>query len=272
MEMVKQYEEFKSIWGKDLAKKKKMFDFTTIYISEYEKNISKLIAKNIKLNQKKGNFDFKFPTENNPELLCKRLYMENENLKEELKEWIFITINPKPDIKLEDFINKIKSLTKWKIFQKGYYVFEQRGENDASIGDGFHAHIMLENYSIEWKRLHTRLETTFTNYCSKPYKNTINIQRKSPEHGRETLEEYMKGIKEEEKDLKCKYDIIWRKNNSIKDIYFWDIATDKDIPKSGTDGRVSNGGKRPGSGRKKKEIIKEEKENIDVKNNVFLEF
>ena len=64
---------------------------------------------------------------------------------------------------------------------------------------------------------------------------------------------------------------MWRKKNDLDEIYFWDITTDKNIPKKPADGRVSNGGKREGAGRKKKEVEKES-DKINWGQKVTLEF
>lgn len=193
--------------------------------------------------------------------------MEINRIKEESKEWIFITINPKPGIELDDFKNKIQSITKWKCFYKGFYVLEQRGESYDDMGRLPHAHIMLCKYNVERKRLIKRLEATFKNYCNPPYENTINVLRKSQEHGKETLEEYMKGDKQDDKLDKVNFDKIWRKENNIDDIYFWDTTTDKVSQKKPADGRVNNGGNRVGAGRKKKviSIISEDKKEDKIK-------
>lgn len=271
MELVKQFEECKSLFGSETAKKKSKFDFTNIYISEVEKQISKLMKKNISMKMNNDNFDFNIPSERCPKKLSQLLIMENNKMKEDAKEWLFITINPKDGISVEDFKNKILSLSKWKVFQKGSFVLEQRGENNDELGKGKHAHIMIEKYSIERKRLINRLETTFKNFCDKPYENTINVKRKSPEHGRETLDEYMNGLKQEDKLLKVENDIQWRKKYYLQDIYYWDITTDKISQNKPGDGRVSNGGWREGAGRKK--TLKEKIEDkIEIENNKILEF
>lgn len=202
------------------------------------------------------------------------IYNKDMQIIDDNKPWYFITISPKEDIKLADFRTKIHNITKWKIFQKGYYVYEQRGDTPDTIGTGFHVHILLEKYNIEYKRLIRRLEDTFKNFCGKPYKNTINVVRKKPEHARETLSEYMKGNKQEDKQQKCDFDAIWRKKENIQDIYSWDCSDGQDNPKTVTDGRVNNGGKRAGAGRKKKEVTETITDDnwIEVNNNVTLEF
>lgn len=174
----------------------------------------------------------------------------NENM-EKLKEWIFITIRPDPkkNVTIEDFKRKIISITKWITFKKGYYIFEQSGENEHTMGDGIHCHLILIKYTIERKRLINRLEQTFKNICSPPFEHTINVRRKKPTHGQETLDNYMMGLKQEDKLLKVEMDIKWRQIRGIDDIYFFDTTTDK-VSKKVTDGRVSNGGHRAGAGRK----------------------
>lgn len=193
--------------------------------------------------------------ENNshPNLYIQNKYNEMMEVQEKCKPWIFITIRPEDNkIKFKEFMTRVKSLEQWKPFIKGYYVFEQIGEETSRLGDGFHAHIMLEKYNIEWKRLSKRLEHKFGDICGPPkaWKNTINVKRKKIEHAKETVQDYMLGIKDNEKELKCKMDILWRQNNGIKPIYSWGVTTDK-TPQKSTDGRVSNGGKRAGAGRPK---------------------
>ena len=278
MDLVKQYEECLNLWGPEIAKKKKTFDFTKIYISEVEKKIARLYNKNISMAMELDKFEYQLPIENCPKKLSQRLIAEGKIMKEELKEWIFITINPKEEIELDEFHNKIKSLTKWKCFQKGFYVLEQRGETHDNI-NGFHAHIMLVKYTIERKRLINRLETTFEKFCNKckknGYMNVINVKRKLPEHGRETLNEYMSGKKQEDKLQKVEIDKQWRLENKLDEIYFWDTTIDKSVPKKGPgDGRVNNGGKREGAGRPKKEEQIEWGKNvtIDMNKNIELSF
>lgn len=196
--------------------------------------------------------------ENNchPDFYIQQKYNECMERKRKLKPWFFITICPKPDIKLKNFMTAVASLTQWKPFIKGYYVFEQRGEESSRLGDGFHTHIMLEEYNIEYKKLKRRLIDKFK-HMVKPdekgsYENVINVIRKKPEHARETLQEYMFGIKDKDKEKKCKMDVLWRQQKHIDKIYSWGVQkTDKEHPKKSTDGRVNNGGKRAGAGRPK---------------------
>lgn len=217
-----------------------------IEISELEQIMRQTVRKKIKSQLENNCYENKY---------VQNIYNKNMDVIKENKPWYFVTVSPRDDIELEDFRKKIDSITKWKILIKGYYVFEQRGDSEHTMGNGFHVHLLIEKYNIEYKRLIKRLEDTFKNYCGKPYKNTINVVRKKTEHAMETLDEYMMGDKQEDKETKCDFDKLWRKENKIKDIYKWGVVSDgQDNSKTGADGRVNNGGIRAGAGRKKKEI------------------
>lgn len=58
--------------------------------------------------------------------------------------YIWICINPKPGIKLENFRKRVEKLVS-RAFVKDYlYVYEQRGTTLKEAGKGFHTHILLE--------------------------------------------------------------------------------------------------------------------------------
>lgn len=186
--------------------------------------------------------------------------------EEKVKPWFFITINPKSEIVWKDFHQKILSITKWKPFQKGYFVYEQRGDDKETMGKGMHCHMMIEKHSMEFKRCCSRLQNALKDFCEKPFENTINVKRKIEAHARETLDEYMTGLKEKDKMQKVSIDEVWREELNISPLYNWDTTTDKSIPIKTQDRRVNNGGKRVGAGRKKTEpasqVSKKKKEDI----------
>lgn len=198
-------------------------------------------------------------------------YMEKELTKimskcEELKNFFLITINPKPDTDFDDFRNLVFSIKSWRPMISGMIFFEQRGENESEIGKGFHAHIIVDKHNYEYNKLRTQLEGKFKSVCDKTknedgkwtFQNTINIKNKLRMHWKETVEEYLiEQSKDTEKLDKVWIDKLWRGNNKIKDKYTWGMkgdTTDETPSITVRDGRVSNGGKREGSGRKKKEL------------------
>lgn len=79
-----------------------------------------------------------------------RLYNERyvtANKLAEIKEnskYIFLTINRNAQIGLLDFINKINKMMSKKWITDYLYVYEQRGENEAETGKGFHFHLILK--------------------------------------------------------------------------------------------------------------------------------
>ena len=271
---IEKYACDKNYWNKPIPK------FTPKYadigLKCQQAIMESMIKKYYKQQMKLGKFiDYELPKYKSTQELYSKLEMEINQDAELLKPWYFITINPKPEIKLSDFVSKIESITEWKIFKKGYYVFEQRGETEDELGKLPHCHILLEKYTIEFARLLTRLETSFKKYCNPPYKNTINVKTKIKEHALETLDEYMAGAKQNDKLDKCFLDRMWRSKNNLKDIYEWDsLATDKENPKKKVqDGRVNNGGKRKNAGRKKNvKTETNEKITYEENTNVILEF
>ena len=52
--------------------------------------------------------------------------------------FLFITVNPKPDIPFDKFMTKMEKLANRNIFTTALYVFEQRGVTTESAGKGFH--------------------------------------------------------------------------------------------------------------------------------------
>ena len=59
------------------------------------------------------------------------------------KGWMFITVNPKPDVGLKVFVERIHKYCNRAMFSQVLYAFEQRGTvEDDNIGKGFHCHIL----------------------------------------------------------------------------------------------------------------------------------
>lgn len=239
-------------------------------ISEMESVLRSVIRKQIRSKFENNSYENKYLQEQYNK--CMKTIDEN-------KCWYFITINPKSEISLSEFVKKIQSITNWKILKSGYYVLEQRGTTLDTLGEGFHAHILVDDYTVGHKTLINRLETTLKDYCNKPYKNTINVVRKSKDNGKETLNSYMKGAKQDDKLIKVDMDSKWRDKENLKAIYKWSCkTTDKDNSKM-TDGRVNNGGSRTGAGRPKKTEVNTSSDNtltsenlITFKNDYILEF
>ena len=81
-----------------------------------------------------------------------RLKTSRERLREArqgtttVTPYMFITVNPKPDVEFKDLKKKVEKYVKRKFIKSYSYVYEQRGyEGRPPIGSGYHAHIMVSH-------------------------------------------------------------------------------------------------------------------------------
>lgn len=151
---------------------------------------------------------------------------QNRNIKTNTNKYYWITINPKDDITLTDFISQVNKVVNMKIFNKCIFSFEQRGETTDTMGTGLHCHILACNdkYSV-------------SNFCSNTRKHFIkfvgNINThvwivKIPEEWKNEKIDYIRGLKwDPEKDQKIIIDREWRREHQIEPYYTkaWDFST-----------------------------------------------
>lgn len=134
------------------------------------------------------------------------------------KEWYFLTVNPRPDIQLRDFIKAInKSLSK-KWITYFIFVIEQRGECEAEIGKGFHTHIIF-NKGIKHCKVVQEMSNTFKKMCDVSNFHLFNLKSIGEEEKKRKIE-YILGVKaDDDKHLKQSMDIIFRKKENLKSYY-----------------------------------------------------
>jgi hypothetical protein len=146
-----------------------------------------------------------------------------KNIDNKYGNVLFITINPRPDVLLDEFMksmNKFKS----KVWIEDYiYVYEQRGITEEESGKGFHAHILL--WKPDNKKSHEVIretKNTFKNICSIDNPSILNIKNCKDEDI-EKRKNYMLGHKNTEidpsKQVKQEIDLIWRNRNNIENCY-----------------------------------------------------
>ena len=146
-----------------------------------------------------------------------------KNIDNKYGNVLFITINPRPDVLLEEFMkamNKFKS----KVWIEDYiYVYEQRGITEEESGKGFHAHFLL--WKPDNKKSHEVIretKNTFKNICSIDNPSILNIKNCKDEDI-EKRKNYMLGHKNTEidpsKQVKQEIDLIWRNRNNIENCY-----------------------------------------------------
>jgi hypothetical protein len=134
--------------------------------------------------------------------------------------WVWITVNPKPTIKLEEFKTKIEKLVHRKMFNGVEYAFEQRGISENDI-KGYHVHILAQrNLNYKPYNLKKNIINTCKSLVTDPASNhLINIQIIGDDFAKDK-EQYFKGLKTGEgKSAKQEIDKIWRINNDLQSFY-----------------------------------------------------
>lgn len=162
-------------------------------------------------------------------IVMKNVKLYEENNKKELKDqlaekhcnkYIWITINPKPEIKLNQFIKLIKKITLKTCFTDYLAVLEQRGDTLATLGKGFHAHILFK------RNLNYKPSKCIINLKNSLKKVVGNVNNQAQFNYKTIGTDFAKDKKKyiigqnktgENKDKKQEHDLIWRKKNYIGD-------------------------------------------------------
>lgn len=140
------------------------------------------------------------------------------------KEWYFLTVNPKPDITLTEFMKTIEKALSKKWLNYYIMVIEQRGENEQELGKGFHTHIIF-NKGIKHCKVVTEMSNTFKKMCDTSNYHLFNLKSIGEEEKKRKVE-YILGTKADDaKHLKQQMDIIFRQRNKLKSYY---ILEDKE--------------------------------------------
>lgn len=135
--------------------------------------------------------------------------------------YIWLTINPKPKVILEDFLKKLDTFVKRKMFLTYYYVIEQRGATAKTRGNGFHAHLLLKrNVLYPPSKILKNSMNTFKNVCNTKKRELFNFNWCPSEFLGDKIE-YMKtgGKTDDGKDKKQLQDINFRLDNKIEPYY-----------------------------------------------------
>lgn len=142
-------------------------------------------------------------------------------------EWIWLTINPRPDIEIKETKKVVEKYVKRTFIEKYVYVYEQRGskENKKPIGTGHHCHLLIKrnieaNVSIYDIKKRTKMS----------FKNITDVNNNKIFHYKNMPEKYVqdkinymtnKNLDEEHKDKEQKQemDVEWRIENDLKEMY-----------------------------------------------------
>lgn len=130
-------------------------------------------------------------------------------------DWVFITLNPKEGIIDDiDFVNLCHSAFNCKLWDKGWYSFEQRGVD----GDfkGWHCHALFHRNSSP-SHITRELRRKFSHICITD--KSIDVQYVMEDQV-EKIKLYITGEKANKSKMpKVHNDHVWRKKLNLKDLY-----------------------------------------------------
>lgn len=113
-----------------------------------------------------------------------KLKQLHKNKIEIEKEWYFLTVNPKPDITLTEFMKTIDKALRKKWITYFIMVIEQRGECEEELGKGFHTHIIF-NKGIKHCKVITEMSNTFKKMCDTSNYHLFNLKSIGEEEKKE---------------------------------------------------------------------------------------
>ncbi len=136
---------------------------------------------------------------------------------------LFITINPKPSVKLEEFTKVCQKISKKTCFTKVLYVFEQRGTIEGcDIGKGFHCHLLFErNLNYKPTKCITNIKSSLKKFIGNVNnQHQLNCQIIGREFAIDKKNYILgKNKKGEGKDAKQDADIKWRNDEGMQPFY-----------------------------------------------------
>ena len=193
-------------------------------IKLYEKELDDLTARKMKLileqeftlgNLGKMHNDMKIHIKTNALLIKEKLAKEHQN------GWMFITINPKPDVQFNQFFKLVQKLAERKMWNSTTWAYEQRASNEAKAGHGFHVHMLCKR-NLNYKPTHCKrnIKAGCKKLVGSVENNAqLNIQIIGDDYAKDKLE-YFTGIKTGDgKEAKQIIDKIWRSNIGISEVF-----------------------------------------------------
>ena len=103
----------------------------------------------------------------------------------------------------------------------------------ATMGTGFHAHILLIDYNIEPKKFFKNMNRKFSNICSGNLKETLYINNVERASWQDTMNDYFMGKnKQAEKETKVAFDKVWRELEGIAQLFHYGQI--QDLPAEAT--------------------------------------
>lgn len=146
-------------------------------------------------------------------------------VQQDFTRFYFVTVNPKPDTALSDFLKVLQKFTDRKMCQRVLYALEQRSEDSATMGAGMHAHLVVVSPE---KNFVTNTINTFKNVVG----NRAAIDVKSlPRQYLEDKVNYIKGNKDSDSKMrKVCVDQVWRAHHSLQHLYAKNFSVEGNTP------------------------------------------
>lgn len=155
----------------------------------------------------------------------KQVLIEGKVMKsdeEKIKDrWALITLRPEPNsCNLQQFIKDVNKVVNKSLIIECEYAFEQTGDNDNNIGQGFHVHILAklrENCNVQ----HIITACKFIKYnCIVQVGSKTGKKFLSTNSDLEYCKNYIRGDKHnKDKEPAVAMDKIWRMQNGLQDLY-----------------------------------------------------
>lgn len=133
--------------------------------------------------------------------------------------FIFLTVNPEPSITLNYFRDVINKAINKKWMINYLYVIEQRGDNEDSMGRGFHAHFIIDTDGKKRHEIIRELKNTFKKVCDISSNCIFNVRNIKEEHLKRFLGYILSMKNQKFKHDKQKIDKRFREINHIANYY-----------------------------------------------------
>lgn len=139
---------------------------------------------------------------------------------EKIKNYFFVTINPKPDVTIDKFIPPVEKFFISKTILAYEARYEQKGIDDDTLGNGFHVHIIVRgNSTLRKAHIISKIQNYFKSMVGMGQPD-VEILYDADSLGR--VREYIRDAKDSDESKRPAYlmDDKWRKSVNISPLYF----------------------------------------------------
>lgn len=135
-----------------------------------------------------------------------------------LENLFWVTVNPKPEVKLDDFLSKLSKASSKVWIKNWYYNIEQRGETLENAGQGLHSHfLIIPNKYKRISQVRDEFRSTFKGMIGNP--RCIDVKSYPLNLFQDKLD-YLEGKKwDDDKQTKIAVDNYFREKNKLLLLY-----------------------------------------------------